>query len=409
MRAAEWRVLILLVLSVFINYIDRSNLSIAAPILEKELSLSPSHVGSLLSAFFWTYALFQLFGIAGWLADRFDVSLVFAGGFLLWSAATAATGMLGSFQALFAMRLLLGAGESVTYPCYSKILARYFPEHHRGVANSLIDAGSKLGPGLGTLLGGFLVVQLGWRMFFVVLGLGALLWLAPWWVWRPKDHGGDVRKHADMPTVTQILKLRPAWGTFIGLFCANYFWYFLVTWLPLYLVKERHYSMERMAVVGSIAFFAIAAVTVVSGWVSDRWIRGGGSVTRVRKTFTIAGLTCATIIIAVAVIEQERAAMGVLVLACMCYGMYSSNTWAITQTLAGPLAAGRWTSLQNGIGNLAGIVSPWLTGVVVEKTGTFYLAFAIAAGVLLAGASMYAFVIRSVEPVVFARRTVKAA
>ena len=150
MRAAEWRVLILLVLSVFINYIDRSNLSIAAPLLEKEMSLSPSQIGSLLSAFFWTYALFQLFGIAGWLVDRFDVSLVFAGGFFLWSAATAATGLLGSFQALFAMRLLLGAGESVAYPCYSKILARYFPEHHRGVANALIDAGGKLGPGLGT-------------------------------------------------------------------------------------------------------------------------------------------------------------------------------------------------------------------------------------------------------------------
>ena len=151
-----------------------------------------------------------------------------------------------------------------------------------------------------------------------------------------------------MPTVKQILHLRSAWGTFIGLFCANYFWYFLVTWLPLYLVKERHYSMERMAGVGSLAYFAIAGVTIVCGWLSDRWIRGGGSVSRVRKTFAISGLSCATIIVAVAAIQEERPAIAVLILACMSYGMYTSNSWAITQTLAGPVAAGRWTSLQNG-------------------------------------------------------------
>jgi MFS transporter, ACS family, D-galactonate transporter len=402
MRTAEWRVLILLVISIFINYIDRSNLSIAAPLLEQELSLSPSHIGSLLSAFFWTYALFQLFGVAGWLVDRFDVGLVFASGFLLWSASTAATGFLGSFGALFAMRLLLGAGESIAYPCYSKILAGNFPEHHRGLANALIDAGSKLGPGLGTLLGGLLVAAVGWRLFFVILGIGGMLWLLPWWIWKPREVSREERKRVGTPTVKQILSLRSAWGTFFGLFCANYFWYFLVTWLPLYLVKERHYSLERMAVVGSIVYFTIGAVSALCGFISDRWIRGGGSVTRVRKTFTIAGMGLATIIVAVSVIEDEFTAIGVLLLACICYGMYSSNTWAITQTLAGPRAAGRWTSLQNGFANLAGIVAPWLTGVVVEKTGTFYLAFLIAALVALAGSMMYAFVIGRVEPVAFA-------
>src|SRR5262245_53354939 len=121
---AEWGLLVLLLISIFINYADRGNLSIAAPILEKELNLTPSSLGFLLSSFFCTYALAQLLGLAGWLTDRYHVGLVFAGGFLLWSAATAATGLVGSFGALFVMRLLLGAGESIAYPCYSKILAR---------------------------------------------------------------------------------------------------------------------------------------------------------------------------------------------------------------------------------------------------------------------------------------------
>src|SRR5215212_9534880 len=165
MSSGETRLLILLVASIFINYIDRSNLSIAAPLVQDELSLGPRQLGSLLGAFFWTYALVQLFGIAGWLTDRFPVGWVFGIGFFIWSAATALTGSVSGFSAIFAMRLIVGAGESVAYPCYSKILASDFPQHHRGFANALIDAGSKVGPALGTFLGGVLMARLGWRAF----------------------------------------------------------------------------------------------------------------------------------------------------------------------------------------------------------------------------------------------------
>src|SRR5215471_4927696 len=144
MTTRQWTVLLLLVASVFLNYIDRSNLSLAAPIMQKEFSMSARTMGALFGAFFWTYALCQLFGIAGWLADRFHVVLVLAGGLFLWSAATILTGALSGFSALFAVRLLVGAGESVAYPCYSRIFATEIPSHHRGLANALIDAGSKL-------------------------------------------------------------------------------------------------------------------------------------------------------------------------------------------------------------------------------------------------------------------------
>jgi MFS transporter, ACS family, D-galactonate transporter len=228
MTSAQWRLLALLVLSVFINYIDRSNLSIAAPLLERELSLTPSQLGALLGSFFWTYALLQLFGIAGWLADRFHTGWVFAGGFIVWTAATAGTGLVSGFGALFLMRLLLGAGESVAYPCYSRFLASEVPQHHRGLANALIDAGSKLGPALGTFLGALMIAQLGWRMFFVVLGAGGLLWLVPWLRYMPRAQppSADAK---NAPSVLAMLKQRSAWGTFLGHFCGNYYWFFLLT------------------------------------------------------------------------------------------------------------------------------------------------------------------------------------
>ncbi len=141
------RVLVLLALSAFINFVDRGNLSAAAPLLKTELALSDPGLGILLAAFFWSYALFQI--ASGWLVDHLDVKWMLAAGFFIWSVATAATGLVGSFALLLAARLVLGAGESVVYPAYSKILARYFPEDQRGLANSIILTGFYAGPAAG--------------------------------------------------------------------------------------------------------------------------------------------------------------------------------------------------------------------------------------------------------------------
>src|SRR5712672_2120222 len=143
------RVLVFLGFSVFINYIDRANLSVAAPLLKNELGLSASQLGILLSAFFWTYAGMQI--PAGWLVDRFEVKWVFAIGFFVWSTATAVTGATHAFVTLLAARIILGIGESVAYPAYAKIFAIHFVERRRGVANSFIGAGQALGPAMGML------------------------------------------------------------------------------------------------------------------------------------------------------------------------------------------------------------------------------------------------------------------
>jgi MFS transporter, ACS family, D-galactonate transporter len=395
---ALWGVLVLLVLSVSINYIDRSNLSIAAPSIKQELGISASQLGLLLSAFFWTYSAFQI--VSGWLVDRFHVGWVLAAGFFLWSGATAATGLVGSFAAFFALRLLLGAGESVAYPCYSKILAAHFAEHQRGLANSLIDAGCKLGPAVGTLAGGLLVARFGWRPFFIVLGLGSLVWLPLWIRWMPRGQTSAERgAQEEAPGMLEILGRRELWAAFAGHFAGNYFWYFILTWLPFYLVHERHYSMAAMATLGSLAYFVIAVTTTITGWAADRAIARGATPTRVRRLCASVGLGFATIIVAVTAVSNQTASLALLMVACIFYGIFASSHWAIAQTLAGPRAAGKWSGLQNSTANLAGIVAPSLTGFVVDATGQFFWAFAAAAAVALMGAGAYIFGLPRVEPV----------
>ena len=390
------RLLALLVISVGINYIDRGNLSVAAPDLIRELSLSTTQVGLLFSAFFWTYASFQL--LSGWLIDRYNVHWVYGISFLVWTAATALIGMVSSFGLLLMLRLLLGAGEAAAYPSCSKIIASDYAEHERGIANALVDAASKIGPALGTLLGGLIVAQMGWRSLFLILGFGGVLWLPFWFLSKPK-HSEEIRPRTTegAPGMLQIMRLRSAWGTFLGLFCLNYAWYFLLSWLPYYLVHERHFSLRMMAVIGSVPFWGLGVSSLIGGWASDRWILRGGSPTRVRKTFVVAGLLMCTLLVPAAIVKETWVSMALIITVCLSFGLASSNNWAVTQTLAGPLAAGKWTGLQNAIGNLGGVVAPYLTGVIVAQTKSFYLAFLAAAVMAVLGAISYGLIVGRLE------------
>src|SRR3954452_16713018 len=399
MSRSEWTLLLLLIASIFINYIDRSNLSIAAPLLEKELSLSPAKIGSLLSSFFWTYALLQLFGIAGWLADRFSVVHVFTAGFVVWSVATIATGLLSGFGSIFVCRLVLGAGGSLAYPCYSRLFATFIPQHHRGRANALLDAASKLGPALGTVVGGVLLSRFGWRMFFIVLGFASLLWIIPWLGYAPRFKNTPAQDRQRLGSAAGLFRVRSAWGTFLGHFCGNYFWFFLLTWIPSYLVRERGMTIGSMASIVSVSLTAVAAATLLAGWVSDRLIARGASITMVRKSVVVTGLAGSSIILPVAFTENISVSIVLLFCASIAFGAYTSNHWAITQTLAGPSMAGRWTSLQNGIGNISGIIAPWLAGSIVEISGSSKLAFVISALIVVAGALLWAFVVGPVEEI----------
>ena len=409
MSRKEWVVVGLLVFSVLVNYVDRGNLSLAMPLLQREFAFSPLRAAELLSAFFWTYALVQLLGIAGWLTDRYSAGWVLMGGYLLWSLAMACLGFAPSYVALFALQLVLGMGESVAYPCYSRIFAA-MPQEHRGRANAFIDAGTKIGPAAGAFLGGMILVHYGWRILFLAFGIGALVWLVPWYFAMPRDqraqspgavdHAQQSANPAAEPSILKMLRLRCAWGALIGHFCGNYFYYLVLAWLPTYLVQEEHLSIRAMSRLTAAVFLLIACSTVTAGWISDRLIARGASPTAVRLTLVAGGQAVASILLALTVVHgHPLIALSLLAIACIGHGGYASNHWAIAQTLAGPKMAGRWSSLQNGFANFSGIIGLWLTGFIVQTHRSARLAFAITGAVALVGAASWIFLVRRVEPV----------
>jgi MFS family permease len=180
--------------------------------------------------------------------------------------------------------------------------------------------------------------------------------------------------------------------------------YFLLTWLPFYLVRDRHFSIVETAKIGATGYVLSAVLAIFSGWLSDLLIRSGGTPTRVRKPFVAGGLASAGVILFLSAVGTPAWNVPLLILGIACQGICSSNIWAISQTLAGPYAAGRWTGVQNGSGNLAGIVAPALTGFILDRTGHFEWPFALAALVALVGASSWLFIVGPVREVTWPKR-----
>ena len=388
-------VLVLLAICILVNYVDRGNLSIAAPQLKDELGISASQLGILLAAFFWTYTAMQF--VSGWLVDRFDVNWVIAAGYLLWSLATVSTGVVRGFATLLTMRLMLGIGESVAFPSCSKILARQLPEHHRGFANGVIQSALKFGNAVGTFGSGLLMAMYGWRPVFIGVGLVSLLWLPAWMKWMPC---GSAMSCSVVKTAAHIdiLRQRSFWGASLGHFCGNYLLYFMVTWLPFYLVRERHLSMQSMTMTASVYYLVDAMSAIISGRLSDFWIQKGYTTTLVRKTAMAIGFATAAIAMA-ACAARPHAYLPWLMAVGIGSGMGGAGIFAFSQTLAGPEAAGRWTGLQNGFANLAGVVAPALTGFAVDQTGSFVAPMAITTVVLIVGAMAWVFIVGRVEQV----------
>jgi len=377
-------IVLLLALAVFINYVDRGNLATAAPLMKDELGLTAGQIGVLLSAFFWTYMPGQM--VAGWLAEKINPYRALALGLAVWSIATALTGLAAGFAMFIALRLLLGLGESVAFPCSSKLLAQHLPPHRLGLANGLIALGLSLGPAFGTFTGGMLMAQLGWRQVFILFGLVSMLWLWPWLVATRRLSAADDGPKVDAaPPFRAILARREAWGAGLGHFCCNYGFYFVISWLPLYLVKSRGFSVSQMAELGGLIYLVYAASSLAVGWLSDRWMAAGGSATLVRKTIICSGNVLTALAMLGCMIGNAPVVIASLFAAGVSFGFGSPNIFAIGQTLAGPRAAGKWVGFQNCVGNFAGIVAPIITGFVVDSTGEFTWAFAVAGLVSLTG------------------------
>ena len=387
--------LVLLILAVLINYTDRGNLALAAPILQIEWHLSASQLGILLSCFFWSYMALQI--PVGWLVDRFNVNVILALGFLVWSLSTAASSFASGFGVMLGMRLLLGVGESVMFPASSKICSQYLPERHRGLANALIIAAIRWGTAVGTFGGGLLMAHWGWRRTFLLIGLAGLLWIPGWMIWKPQRIA-VLRGRARIPVkMGEILGQRSFWGAAMGHLCANYLLYFLMSWLPYYLVHERHLSMQFMAETAALLYGIDSVSSIVTGWIADRRIRAGGEALSVRKRSMAIGFGIAAVALFAFAAADTTTYLPCLVFVSIGCGIASSGPYAMGQTLAGAHLSGSWVGLQNCFANIAGVVGPALSGFLVDRTGSFAAAVTLAACVALVGAASWMFGIRRAE------------
>lgn len=387
---------LLLAAAVGINYIDRGNLATAAPLIQDELHLSATQLGFLLSAFFWTYVTAMT--PAGWLVERYGARRVLAGGVVIWSVATLLTGLATGLIGLLLLRLLLGLGESTAFPSASKALASEVPVSQLGLANGVMSFGYLVGPAIGTFLGGMLMARVGWRPVFVLFGCLSLLWLWPWLRTPHTSAAEPVAASQGVPSFASILRQRGLWGASLGHFASNYNFYFILAWLPVYLVKARGFSMASMAAIAGSAYLINAVSALWMGWYTDRWCRAGRSPDLIYKGIMALNHVASIGCMAGMVLLPINGSIACLFAYEVVMGLSSPGVYAIPQILAGPAAAGRWVGVQNTCGNIAGIFAPALTGILIDWSGSFVSAFALAGAVNVLGLVGWLFILPRIAP-----------
>ena len=380
--------ILLLGAAVFLNYVDRGAISIASPLMKSELGLSEEGYGVVFSAFFWIYAPVQFF--AGWLCDRFSVYKLMAAGILLWAGSTLLMGLAGGFLSLLVLRVMLGIGESISFPGSSKIIARHVAPERRGVANAAVAAGLALGPAVGTLAGGLILGSWGWRAIFLVFGIATLVWLLPWQQAVKALPKTGYQDDGPKVQVAELLSKWPLWSMSIVHALGNYCFYFLLAWLPLFLTKARGFAIGEMTFLATLGYAVQGACALGYGQFSDWWTRSGRSEAACRRWMMVASQLLAAAAILGLAFAHSALMIGILLcLAGAASASLSLNLYAVAQMFAGPRASGTWVGVQNAIGNLSGIVGPIITGIIVQRSG-YNSAFILTAAIAAFGAIWWA-------------------
>jgi D-galactonate transporter len=414
----RWLIVFLLFLGTSIVYVDRANLSAAAPQIQQEFGLSSTQLGLILSGFFWTYAVFQL--ISGWVVDKFGVRASYTGAALLWSIFTAMTALGKGFSSLFGLRLLLGVGESPAYPCNAKAVREWMPKQERGLATGIFDSGSRVGTALSIPIVVLLISLLGWRGSFMATGVLGIVWAGVWWFFyrKPQEHARvspeelayiesgqeSVQEASTAKTSVRwlnLLKHRAVWGMVLGNFCIAFAIYWFVTWFPTYLVQGRGFDLPSLGIFGSIP----ALVAVPTGWLgglaADALIRRGWSVTRARKTLIISGLLLSTCIVLTLLTDSSAIAIALLSISYGSLTFANASIWLLPGELAPSTNhVASLAGIMNFAGSAAGIVVSIAVGALLDLTGGSFTAPLITAtGFLLLGVVAYGIIIKRVEPI----------
>ncbi len=423
----RWSMVLMAFLATTINYIDRANLSVAAPYIQKEFGLSPSAVGLVLGAFFWTYAAFQM--PSGWFVDKVGARIAYSVAVVWWSLFTAACAGARGFGSLFGFRLLLGAGEAPAYPCNAKVVSEWFPKSERAFATSIFDSGARVGTALSLPIVTAIIGAFGWRTSFVVTGLLGFAWTAVWlklykqprvhpWV-SPAElahiEGGQgaapVAGVAAAPGASEppdrwldLFRHRTIWGMMLGFFCFNFVIYFFITWFPTYLVKERGFTLIKLGFYGMIPALVAVPAGYLGGLTSDRLLRSGLSLTWARKIPLVGGMTVSSAIALAVLAPTAGWALALLALSYSGLTFAGASVWSLPADVApSPRFVGSIGGIQNFASNLAGIAIASFVGVMLGRTGGFLIPLLVAGGFSLLGAFSYLVIVPDIGPL--ARKT----
>ena len=413
----RWVIIWLAFLGLSINYLDRSSLSVALPFMGKDFELSATQQGLIFAAFFWAYDFCQL--AAGWYVDKVGPRKSFSLAALWWSIFTIVTALSQNFWSLFAARFLLGVGESPAPSTAAKVVATWFPVRERAFATSIWDSGSRVGAVIALPIVTLIVAFTSWHAVFIIIGLAGVIWAAVWWkTYRnPEEHPGanteerayiqeggarseanDDGSAAQLPW-RSLFKYRTILSMMFGFFCLNSAIYFFITFFPGYLVQERGFDLLKLGIFGAIPGICAVAFGWLAGYVADRAVRRGVSLTRVRKTAIAGGLIGGSVIMFAAVVPEAWMALTLLSVAYSSLTVAATGIWSLPADVApSSRHVGSIGGLQNFASNLAGIFTPILIGVLVDQTGSFVAPLAVIGFISLLGAANYLFVLGRVEP-----------
>jgi len=415
---SRYLIMVMLFITVVINYLDRSNLSIAAPALKDEFGLDTVHEGLILSAFGWTYAAMQIPG--GWLVDRVSPRVLYAAALILWSAATFFMGFAGSFVILFVLRLAVGALEAPAYPINNRVVTTWFPEKERATAIGFYTSGQFVGLAFLTPVLAWLQHHYGWHMVFVSTGLLGIVWGVLWYlIYRePRQFRGANAAEIELiqkgggvvdldKRVTEkkapfnwndlglVMSQRKLWGVYLGQFCLTSTLWFFLTWFPTYLVKYRGMDFIKSGFLASVPFLAAFIGVLCSGVLSDFLIRRGATVGLARKLPIILGLLISTSMIGANFTDSTPWVIFFLAVAFFGNGL-ASITWSLVSALAPVRLLGLTGGVFNFVGNLSSICTPIVIGFLVSKD-SFAPAIVYVSSLALLGALSYILLVGKVE------------
>ncbi|KXU82810.1 hexuronate transporter [Paraburkholderia monticola] len=416
----RWFIVFMLFLACAISYLDRAALSVAAPLIAKDLQLDAAHLGIVFSAFFVGYSLFCFVG--GYAADRFGAKRVLIVAIGLWSIFCGLTAAATSLASLLVIRVVFGAGEGPLATCTNKIVSNWFERKEQTTAVGFANSGLQLGAALAGPIVGIMALHWGWRLPFMIIGAVGLLWVLMWSVFstdRPERNRwargaispvlNEREERAESQATPQMslgsyLKRPTIWATSLAYFGYAYILYFFLSWFPSYLMMERHLSLSSMSVVNVIPWLLGFVGIALGGLTSDLIFRWTGNALKSRKIVIVGGLMVAAACVACAgTVSSVGAAVALMGITVFFMNLTLSVYWAIILDTVEPARMGGVGGFMHLLANTAGILAPILTGFLVQWTHVFKSAFLLSGGVALAGAIAVAVFVRAPRAEVEAR------